>query len=171
MVDMDEVTAEQVEKFDNLMEDLGAIEAAPFRKMVNEMIHQVSGNDNAMKALLLTMLTETPVYLGQRPTTFWKLREETFFENSGLSRNIGVRMGNRPNDYINTGYGYPVKTRLPSKAQLIALRDYQLEHGNASIAAAVDNVLDLISIRVAELRSLDDEPMSETNELRTELLG
>jgi hypothetical protein len=66
---------------------------------------------------------------------------------------------------IYDGWTPPV-TNLPTKAQLIALRDLLLSHGDKSAAAAVDNVIDILS-RVAKGEFTQIIPTAEKVEVRS----
>ena len=74
------------------------------------------------------------------------------------------KRSNRKGKAMN-GYTYPPTQEQPAtKAQLIALRDLLLSHNDKNAAAAVDNVIDILTIAASEpIRNFVHIPNPETN--------
>jgi hypothetical protein len=62
----------------------------------------------------------------------------------------------RQNDYCYTGWVPTPKVTLPTRAQLIAMRDYWLERGHNGTAAAIDNAIELIVMSTAQEQKTQD---------------
>lgn len=59
------------------------------------------------------------------------------------------------------GWTPTTKVEPATKAQLIALRDLLLSHGDKNAASAVDNVIDLLTIAATKSNDWDFTPIPE----------
>lgn len=56
-------------------------------------------------------------------------------------------------DVPRTGYTPAYRPRPATKEQLVALRDLLLSHGDKHAAAAVDNVIDILTVAASDPRT------------------
>jgi len=63
--------------------------------------------------------------------------------------------------HLSTGFEFHPKIQLPSKAQLVAMRDYWLERGHKETAAAIDNAIELIEKSTAQELAAQFQDASE----------